>query len=59
MVSKTNNAISTEETASIVDKYKSKIYEPSRMMVLFKDLALVKLGKESNTAFTYKDGGRV
>jgi membrane protein DedA with SNARE-associated domain len=59
MVSKTNNAISTEETASIVDKYKSKIYEPSRMMVLLKDLALVKLGKESNTAFTYKDGGRV
>lgn len=59
LTSLTDNATSAEETSEIIEKHKDKFYEPSRMMVLLKNLALVKTGKESDTAFSYKDGGRV
>lgn len=35
------------------------VYEPTRIVVLFKDLALFKLGKEGDIAFSYPEGGRM
>lgn len=42
----------------ITDKYSGKFFEPTRPMVLLKDLALFKLGVEGDKAFLYRDGDR-
>lgn len=42
----------------IVDKYSERFFEPTRPMVLLKDLALFKLGVEGDKAFMYRDGDR-
>lgn len=56
---KANIATSPAELENLIKETKGKFYEPSRMMVQFKNLALVKLGTEANQAFAYKDGGRI
>lgn len=42
----------------IITEYKHKFYEPTRLMVQYKNLALAKFGLEGNYAFTYLDGSR-
>ncbi|MCQ2067035.1 MAG: DUF6057 family protein [Bacteroidaceae bacterium] len=43
----------------ILDEYSHKIYAPTRLMVLYRNLALLKLGTAGSTAFRYKDGSRL
>lgn len=43
---------------SILDEYDAKFNEPTRLMVLFRDLALLKQDKALDLAFTMRDGGR-
>ena len=40
----------------IIDKYSDRFYEPTRLMVLYRDLAMVKMDKALDYAFTMKDG---
>lgn len=40
----------------IIFKYSEKFYQPTRLMVLYRDLALIKLDKALDMAFTMKDG---
>lgn len=56
--SRINNANTSEEMDLIVKEMREDFFEPSRVMVQYKNLALIKLGTEGNQAFTYKDGGR-
>ena len=53
------SAHSTDEIQDIVDKYDSRFFEPTRTMVLYRDLALLKMDKALELAFTMKDGGRM
>ena len=43
---------------SIVDHYSTRFYEPTRIMVLYKDVALFSLGTEAGSMFSYRDGAR-
>ena len=43
---------------SIVDRYSTRFYEPTRIMVLYKDVALFSLGTEAGSMFSYRDGAR-
>lgn len=43
----------------IVDDYSDKFFEPTRTMVLFRDLALLKTDRALEEAFTMKDGSRL
>ncbi|MBO7588929.1 MAG: hypothetical protein J6T18_05845 [Bacteroidaceae bacterium] len=43
---------------SIVDRYSSRFYEPTRIMVLYKDIALFCLGTEAESMFSFRDGAR-
>ena len=45
-----------QEISDRADKHKT--YQPTRVMVLLKDLALIKKGQESQTAFSFEDGGQ-
>ena len=47
-----------DEINNILDKYDKKFFEPTRLMVLFRDLALVGQDKALDQAFTMRDGGR-
>ena len=49
---------SADEKAQITDKYSSRFFEPTRTMVLYRDLALLKTNRALEEAFTMKDGGR-
>ncbi|MBR4793689.1 MAG: hypothetical protein IK038_08515 [Bacteroidaceae bacterium] len=42
----------------IVERYDNRFFEPTRTMVLYRDLALLKLNRALDEAFLYKDGGR-
>ena len=42
----------------ILEQYSKRFYEPTRTMVLYRDLALLKMNRALDEAFTYKDGGR-
>lgn len=42
----------------IVSRYSDRFFEPTRTMVLYKDLALLKMNRALDEAFMYKDGGR-
>lgn len=58
---RTRKLVSTTDDDSyenIVDKYEKRFFEPTRTMVLYRDLALLKLNRALDEAFTYKDGGR-
>ncbi len=41
-----------------IDKFDENIYQPTRLMVLFRDLALLKQGRALDAAFTMRDGGK-
>jgi hypothetical protein len=53
-----SKASGSDEIANIVDQYSSRFFEPTRTMVMYRDLALFKLDKALDLAFTMKDGGR-
>ena len=42
----------------ILEQYGKRFFEPTRIMVLYRDLALLKMNRALDDAFTYKDGGR-
>lgn len=46
------------ETDTIIKKFDSRFYKPTRLMVLYKDMALFLMGKEADEMFTYRDGDR-
>jgi len=56
---KIGSANSIDEIADIVDRYSSRFFEPTRTMVLYRDLALLKTNRALNEAFTMKDGSRL
>ena len=56
---KISSATSNQEIADIVDRYNSGFFEPSRTMVLYRDLALLKMNRALDEAFTMKDGSRL
>lgn len=41
----------------ITDKYSGRFFEPTRTMVLYRDLALLKMNRALDEAFSMKDGG--
>lgn len=53
---KLQNATGSRRQA-IIDEYADKFYAPTRLMVMYKDLALLKAGTSGNAAFHFKDGG--
>lgn len=53
------SGVSGSERDYIVQKFADRFYAPSRHMVLYRNLALLRMGKACSTAFTYKDGGRL
>lgn len=52
------DATNSDEAANIVDKYSKRFFEPTRTMVIYRDLALLKTGQALDRCFTMKDGGR-
>jgi len=54
----TASANSAQEIADIVERYNGRFFEPTRTMVLYRDLALLKTDRALDEAFTMKDGGR-
>lgn len=55
---KIENARSSDEITEIVERYSKRFFEPTRTMVLYRDLALLKMNRALDEAFTLKDGGR-
>ena len=53
------SAHSIQEITDIVERYSSRFFEPTRSMVLYRDLALLKTNRALDEAFTMKDGGRM
>lgn len=56
---KIQTAHSTDEINDIVERYSSRFFEPTRTMVLYRDLALLKTNRALDEAFTMKDGSRL
>lgn len=56
---KIKEAQSDNEIADIVDRYSDRFYEPTRTMVMYRDLALLKTYRALDEAFSMKDGGRM
>ena len=52
-------AKSDNEISDIVERYSNRFFEPTRTMVLYRDLALLKMDRALEEAFTMKDGGRM
>ena len=46
------------ERRIITDRFSNRFFEPTRTMVLYRDLALLKMNRALDEAFTMKDGGR-
>ena len=42
----------------IIYRFKDRFFEPTRVMILYRDLALLKSNRALDEAFTFKDGGR-
>ena len=55
---KLSQAKSKDEISAIVDSYSKRFFEPTRTMVMYRDLALLKTGRALDEAFTMMDGGR-
>lgn len=53
---KLQNASGSRRQA-IIEEYVDRFYAPTRLMVMYKDLALLKSGTSGNAAFHFKDGG--
>lgn len=47
-----------DQISDIVQKYQHRFFEPTRTMVMYRDLALLRLDKALDLSFTMKDGGR-
>ena len=45
--------------STIVDSYSEKFFEPTRTMIMYRDIALLKLNRALDVAFTMKDGSRL
>ena len=56
---KLSSVRTADEKSDIVDRYSSRFFEPTRTMVLYRDLALLKTNKALDKAFSMKDGGRM
>jgi len=56
---KLSEAHSTQKINDIVESYSSRFFEPTRTMVLYRDLALLKTNRALDEAFTMKDGSRM
>ena len=54
-----SSAHSADEITDIVDRYSKRFFEPTRTMVLYRDLALLKTDRALDEAFTMKDGSRL
>lgn len=53
------NGVRNQNTINeIIDTYSNRFFEPTRTMVLYRDLALLKMNRALDEAFTMKDGGR-
>ena len=52
-------ARSAQEIGDIVDNYSNRFFEPTRSMVMYRDLALLKTNRALEEAFTMKDGSRL
>ncbi|MBR5935892.1 MAG: hypothetical protein IKZ89_07045 [Bacteroidaceae bacterium] len=50
---------SQEELTEILGIYDKRFFEPTRTMILYRDLALLKMNRALDEAFTMKDGGRM
>lgn len=55
---KIDKAGGNDQISDIVERYQNRFFEPTRTMVMYRDLALLKLDKALNLSFTMKDGGR-
>lgn len=53
---KLREAASAQERDEIIAEYADRFYQPTRVMVLYRDLALIKLDRALDQAFTLKDG---
>lgn len=47
-----------DEIADITERYRSRFFEPTRTMIIYRDMALLKLNRALEQSFTMKDGGR-
>ena len=56
---KLSEATDKDAIEAILDKYDKRFFEPTRTMVLYRDLALVKTDKALDEAFSMKDGSRL
>lgn len=56
---KIESARSNDEIDEIVERYSSRFFEPTRSMILYRDLALLKTNRALKEAFTMKDGSRM
>lgn len=48
-----------DQVKDIIEEYDLKLFEPTRLMVLYRDLALLKQNRALDQAFTYRDGSRL
>ena len=56
---KLSSAHSNDEINDIIDRYSTRFFEPTRTMVMYRDLALLKTNQALDKAFTMKDGSRM
>ncbi|MBO7436458.1 MAG: sulfite exporter TauE/SafE family protein [Bacteroidaceae bacterium] len=56
---KLEGAHSSDEISEIINRYKNRFFEPTRIMVMYRDLALLKSNRALDEAFTMKDGSRL
>lgn len=56
---KLSGVTNPNEISDIVEKYGKRFFEPTRSMILYRDLALLKTNRALQEAFTMKDGGRL
>ena len=47
------------KAGDIIDRYEKRFFQPTRTMVMYRDLALLKLDRALDEAFSMKDGSRL
>ena len=53
------SAHNSDEVDDIIEQYKNRFFEPTRSMILYRDLALLKTNRALDEAFTMKNGSRL
>lgn len=48
-----------DKANEIIDRYEKRFFQPTRTMVMYRDLALLKLNRALDEAFSMKDGSRL